>query len=583
MKLSVFSMQRTPGSSPVSQPEAPAPLPDTADIDTRLRLQALERALTITTVLGGLLYLLSLPDLLEARNWPVLAGYGLIVAGIAALTLARRLSYRLRALGFLGLLLVGGAFLLVTQGLAGSGRLLLLLWPLLAVVLIAAGRLSRLALMFFNLLTVTVISLLGLLDLLPITGGTGQSWVLAWLGYSLLVIAGTLVLDQYLHGLRHSLDEREQAILAFDREHQRLRFQLQERTAALEHRLAQTNAGAEITRSIARELDLERLLPNVCELIKSRFDLYFVGIFLIEPGSDQVVLRAGTGEAGLAMLAEGYGVQAGGDTLVGLAAAARQARMALDVDKDVPAPPLAHFTNPYLPDTRSEMALPLISQQAVLGVLSVQSDREAAFDEDDAAVLQGIADSLGSAIENARLFGQIQKNLETISQLHSQYLRRSWMQIIESQGLQEHVYEARSQDQQSKVGAAPPASSLYTLQAPILLREQTIGSLTLESAHAFGEKERALVEAVINQAALALENARLIEETRKRADQETIAASISSKIWSSSNMDTILRTSLEELGVSLEANEGSIELWLEQLTEPGARIEEGPPGEAPHG
>jgi len=158
------------------------------------------------------------------------------------------------------------------------------------------------------------------------------------------------------------------------------------------------------------------------------------------------------------------------------------------------------------------------------------------------------------------------------------------MQIIESQGLQEHVYEARSKDQQSKVGAAaPPASSLYTLQAPILLREQTIGSLTLESAHAFGEKERALVEAVINQAALALENARLIEETRKRADQETIAASISSKIWSSSNMDTILRTSLEGLGISLEANEGSIELWLEQLTEPGARIEEGSPGEAPHG
>jgi GAF domain-containing protein len=337
----------------------------------------------------------------------------------------------------------------------------------------------------------------------------------------------------------------------------------------------QIHTAAEITRSIAKELDLARLLPTVCELIKSRFNLYYVGIFLIEPGSDQAVLRAGSGEAGQAMLAEGHRLQVGGDSMVGQATATRQARIALDVAKESSAIRLVRFANPHLPDTRSEMALPLISQQAVLGALSVQSEHESAFDEDDIVVLRGIADSLTSAIENARLFGQIQKNLEEISQLHSQYLRRSWMQIIASQGPQEHVFEAHSEGGRSAAGEdAPAAGRPYTLQVPILLREQMIGSLTLESVHALGEKERALIEAVINQAALTLENARLLEETRKRADQEIIAANISSKIWSSSNMDTILRTTLEELGVSLEANEGSIELWPDQLTGPQNRIEE---------
>ncbi|MCC7129916.1 MAG: hypothetical protein B6D39_04210 [Anaerolineae bacterium UTCFX2] len=541
MKLSVFNMQRTPGSPSAPSSKAPTALPDTADIDTRLRLEALERALTSAAVLGGVIYLLSLPSLITVQNWLSLALYGLIVAGLIILTFARRLAYRQRLTGFLGLLLVGGALLLAAGGLGGSGRLLLLLWPLLAVILIAAGRLSRLGLMSANLLTITIISLLGWLGVIPGAGETGQSWIFAWLGYGLCVIAGTFVLDRYLNGLRQGLDEREQAVLVFDRERQRLEFQLREGTQVLQHRLVQIRTAAEITRSIVKELDLDRLLPDVCELVKSRFDLYYVGIFLIEPGSDRAVLQAGSGEAGQAMLAEGHYLQVGGDSMVGQAALTRQARIALDVGKESRTTHLARFANPHLPDTRSEMALPLISQQTVLGALSIQSDREAAFDEDDIVALGGIADILASAIENARLFRQTQVNLEEISQLHSQYLRRSWMQIIASQGRQEHVYNASPESRQS------PASP-HTLQVPILLREQMIGSLTLESAQAFGEKERALIEAVINQAALALENARLMEEVRAQASQEEMINQIVARTQSSLNLETVMKTAVSEIG-----------------------------------
>jgi len=574
VKLSVFNMQRTPGSPSAPASKAPTSLPDTADIDTRLRLEALERALASTAGLGGVIYLLSLPSLITAQSWLSLTLYGLIVAGLIVLAFARRLAYRLRLAGFLGLLLVGGALLLAAGGLGGSGRLLLLLWLLFAVILIASGRLSRLGLMFANLLTVTVVSLLGWLGVLPGVGETGQSWVFAWLGYGLCVIAGTFVLDRYLNGLRQGLDEREQAILVFDRERQRLEFQLREGTQVLQHRLVQIRTAAEITRSIVKELDLDRLLPEVCELIKSRFDLYYVGIFMIEPGSDRAVLQAGSGEAGQAMLAEGHYLQVGGDSMVGQAALTRQARIALDVGKESLTTHLARFANPHLPDTRSEMALPLISQQTVLGALSIQSDREAAFDEDDIVALGGIADSLTSAIENARLFRQTQINLEEISQLHSQYLRRSWMQIIASQGSQEHVYNASSESRQS------PASP-YTLQVPILLREQMIGSLTLESAQTFGEKERALIEAVINQAALALENARLMEEVRAQASQEETINQIVARTQSSLNLETVMKTAVSEIGRTMHFSH--VRLQLGESTGGDGANGHPPQTEDPHG
>lgn len=541
MKLSVFSLQRTPGSPSAPSSKAPAALPDTADIDTRLRLEALQRMLAISAAVSGIIYMLSLRSLIGTQSWLSLGFYGLAVLGLIALTLARRLSYRLRLAGFLGLLLAGGAYLFATQGLVGSGRLILLLWSLLAVILITASRLSRLGLVFFNLLTATAISLLGLFGVLPTGGEGGINWAFAWFGYGLLMIAGTFVLDRYLNGLRQGLDEREQAVLVFDRERQRLEFQLQEGTQALQHRLMQIHTAAEITRSIVKELDLDRLLPGVCELIKSRFDLYYVGIFLIEPNSDRAVLQAGSGEAGQAMLAESHYLQVGGDSMVGQATTTRQPRIALNVGKEDLTTRLVRFANPHLPETRSEMALPLISQQTVLGALSIQSDREAAFDEDDIVVLGGIADSLTSAIENARLFRQTQTNLEEISQLHSQYLRRSWMQIIASQDPQEHVYEASRENQQSPSGS-------HTLHVPILLREQMLGALTLESAQAFGEKERALIEAVINQAALALENARLMEEVRAQASQEEMINLIVARTQSSLNLETVMKTAVSEIG-----------------------------------
>ncbi len=209
---------------------------------------------------------------------------------------------------------------------------------------------------------------------------------------------------------------------------------------------------------------------------------------------------------------------------------------------------------------RSELALPIVSQQGALGAITIQSQIESAFDQDDIIVFQSVADSLASAIENSRLFEQVQNNLEEISTLHRQYLREAWSQVIEDQGPQEYLYEAGT-------GQTRSPGQNVSIHLPIRLREQVIGDIRLDTdpERKPGMEELALAESVLSQTALALENARLLEETRQRANQEILAAAITTRIWSSSNIETIMRTALEEIGSSLDVESASIEIWPQHM------------------
>lgn len=179
-------------------------------------------------------------------------------------------------------------------------------------------------------------------------------------------------------------------------------------------------AGARVSRSITSILDLEALLATTVDAICDEFGFYYAGVFLLEeeaaPDGRSVrlwaVLHAGRGEAGKALVAEGHKLKVGGDSMVGVAIAQRKALIALDVTSArsvEPGEEAVYFKNPHLPDTRSEMALPLIVGREVLGALTVQSTEEAAFSEDDITALQATADQLAIAINNTRLLRDLEK------------------------------------------------------------------------------------------------------------------------------------------------------------------------------
>jgi PAS domain S-box-containing protein len=180
-----------------------------------------------------------------------------------------------------------------------------------------------------------------------------------------------------------------------------------ERTAELERRTMQLQTAAEVARDATTAHDLSSLLERAVNLVRERFGFYYAGIFLVDAQGEYAVLRAATGEAGRQMIESRHKLKVGETGIVGHATDSGKPHIALDVGSDA-----AHFKNPFLPDTRSETALPLQVGGRVIGALDVQSTQEAAFGEDDIATLQIMADQLAVAIERTRLFEQVQVALE---------------------------------------------------------------------------------------------------------------------------------------------------------------------------
>ncbi|WP_420643365.1 GAF domain-containing protein [Candidatus Leptofilum sp.] len=176
----------------------------------------------------------------------------------------------------------------------------------------------------------------------------------------------------------------------------------------------QLRLAAEVSRAATTILDREQLINEVVELIRSRFNLYYVGLFLVDADSKTAVLRAGTGEAGKLQLALNHSQEIGGGSMVGTVVATGAAHVEQNVKNAVAFKP-----NPLLPDTQAELALPLKAGQKIIGALTVQSKQQGAFSRETITVLQSMTDQLAIAIENADLFAQTEQNLAETNRLYA--------------------------------------------------------------------------------------------------------------------------------------------------------------------
>jgi GAF domain-containing protein len=280
---------------------------------------------------------------------------------------------------------------------------------------------------------------------------------------------------------------------------------LQEAMQQAEQRATQIATGAEIARAATTLQDPDQLIQQVTQLIQERFDLYYVGLFLVDADQRYAVLQHGTGEAGRLMKESGHRLEVGGQSMVGWACANKRARIALDVGEEA-----VHFANPHLPATRSEMALPMRVGEQIIGALSIQSTREAAFDRSDIAALQGMADQIAVALENARLFQQTQTTLKELEMTNRMLLREGWRGYLEQATITRRV-EFRPPNKPLTGPLSKP------LKVSLELRGQPLGQLSLrrETEHAWSMEEIELVKAIVLQAALAADNARLVEQSQR--------------------------------------------------------------------
>ncbi|MFN2270729.1 MAG: GAF domain-containing protein [Anaerolineae bacterium] len=341
----------------------------------------------------------------------------------------------------------------------------------------------------------------------------------------------------------------------------------------LQHRSTQLKTAVEVSKSASMILDPETLIDQAVHLIRERFDFYYVGLFLLDEAGEYAVLQAGTGEAFNQMFEAEHRLEVGGPSMIGRCTACGEAQIALDAGEAV-----VRFDNPLLPQTRSEMALPLVSRGHCIGALSVQSTEPNAFTEEDVAILQTMADQVAIAIENARLLEAERRRgaeLETLRQA-SLHVTSSLDPQPVLEAIIEHALRLVSADNthiflydgkeltfgaamwaggfQREPYATPRVNGLTHMVArtgeqvvipdvdvhplfkdrrwggavagfPLRVGGDVCGvmNVAFEKPHPFTESELNVLELLADQAAVAIHNARMHQRVRAHADELAVA------------------------------------------------------------
>jgi len=343
-----------------------------------------------------------------------------------------------------------------------------------------------------------------------------------------------------------------------------------ERTRNLERRSIQLQVAAEVARDATTARDLDELLNRTVDLVRDRFGFYHTGIFLVDDLGEYAVLRAATGEAGRQMLEREHRLKIGEVGIVGYVTATGLSRIVLDVGGDA-----VYFDNPLLPETRSEMALPLRVGGEVIGALDVQSREAEAFDDEDVAILQTMADQLAVIIQNIRLVREAQQTVRELEAASGRYIKEAW-RAEQSRGYRyrglgiEPVYEHPPQVRQawrqerSIISSQSETDATNNLAVPLKLRDQVLGVLNLRFEGETASPEMvALVENVADRLAMALESARLFGETQSRARREQTIRQITEQMSRAVDVETILQTTITRLGEAVGAPRVYVRLGTE--------------------
>jgi GAF domain-containing protein len=318
-----------------------------------------------------------------------------------------------------------------------------------------------------------------------------------------------------------------------------------------------------VSRVISATKNLQEILPQITQVISEQFGFYHVGIFLNDSINQYAILSAANSEGGRKMLNRGHQLKIGEQGIVGYVTGTGHPRIALDVGIDT-----TYFNNPDLPLTHSEMALPLKSGNEVFGALDIQSVEQNAFTQEDVEVLEALADQVSLAIQNTRLFDQTNRLLSESEAIQKQYQRNTWGRLARENKLGGYKYTITGTT--ALEGDEPVIqadnSGRRAISVPISLRGENIGTLIVQvpANEKVNTDQMDLIRAVAERVALSAENARLFEETNRRAEREQVISDISAKISTSVRTENILKTTAQELNLILDGAEVLIKLGTDR-------------------
>jgi GAF domain-containing protein len=277
-------------------------------------------------------------------------------------------------------------------------------------------------------------------------------------------------------------------------------------------------------------------------------------------------LKASNSPGGERMLASGHKLAVGGKSVVGTVAQTHKPRIVSDVGQDA-----IYFQNPDLPDTHAEMALPLAVGEKFLGVLDAQSTLRGAFTPNDAAVLKVVADQLAVAIENARLFSENENALDDIRRAYGELNRAAWGKLLSTRPSQGYRCDEDGRTmpvsgdwpeemQVAEESATTTHPDPQTVAIPVKFGEDVRGVIRLRKPgeESWSNDEIEFMEDLSEQLYVALESARLYQETQRRAERERLAAEITARMRASNDPQTILQTAVQDLRQALQAQHAQV-------------------------
>jgi GAF domain-containing protein len=339
-----------------------------------------------------------------------------------------------------------------------------------------------------------------------------------------------------------------------------------ERTASLEHNFqqlekhtAQLQTITDISQTLVSIQELDQLLPVIVNSITERFGYYHVGLYLKDESGKYVILKAASSEGGQRMLENQQKLRVEPSSLIGFAASGGQSRVVSDVEQDA-----TYLAVPELPETKSEVVLPLQAGTQIIGVLDVQSKQPNAFSEREVNLLNTLANQVAISVQNERLFSETRQALVESEKIYQQYVLLNWEQISRKsanlgyQYLPEGETTPLNEPIQTAETAASGLAEQTSLFIPIKLRGQTIGTMSVKAtdlSREWDQDELAMIQATAERVALALETARLLEDSQRRATKERVISDIATKITGAISMDNILKTAVEELGLAIPSAE----------------------------
>ncbi|HKJ38821.1 MAG TPA: GAF domain-containing protein, partial [Anaerolineales bacterium] len=513
----------------------------------RWRISFLNTILRVAVALGFGLFLV---------NIPAFRGSEFVIFSVAYIVLLivtfAPLSYSIKAGTLIMIGYFVGTYTLIQYGPWAGAAMYYLVITLFASLLFDE-RIDRWV-FAVNVITIFTFSILNLqgrftLGVTEFPTPTLTDWISYSADYIVFAIAIAWAINLLKNEFKSIADQFQSALTFLSKDRSELETRVKERTAGLIKKTEQLRAASYITRQTAEVQDLETVLNLIVNLLTEQFGFYHVGILLMNEAGDEIILQATSSDGGRRMMEKGYSVKVGSRSIVSLSVSEKKPRIALDVGTD----PVS-FDNPDLPNTHSQMALPLLVHDKVIGILDIQSDQTQAFSVDDIDVLQTLTDQIAIAIDNMRLLEDAQTALTQVEALTTIRTREAWNQKAKD-GNYTYTY--------TPLGMRPGKASEESdqiVKVPITLRGQNIGTISLarKNKTEWSEVDIDMVKEVAYQAGLAVDNVRLVEEATERAQQEQTVGELAARFSQSADIDSLLQTAARELGQVADVAEVSV-------------------------